>query len=186
MSTEEEDNPLAHYWLEGDSLAPPCQAEMDVVEAMLEMVSPYASKDSYVFDLGCGDGRICTAASKKFNCRSLGVEIEETEVKKFRKSVQDQCLEELVTVVHGDLRELDLQPATIICVYLLAEAMEDLLPAFYKALDNGCVMVFNTWAPKTLTPVAKRACGWSNNVNLIMFDKTSLPSDVVTAAVGEK
>jgi hypothetical protein len=29
------DDPLKAFWLEGDSLAPPCQAEQDIVDAIL-------------------------------------------------------------------------------------------------------------------------------------------------------
>ncbi len=37
---EREDGSLIGYWLEGDSLAPPCQAEMDVVDAIIDLLSP--------------------------------------------------------------------------------------------------------------------------------------------------
>jgi cyclopropane fatty-acyl-phospholipid synthase-like methyltransferase len=172
---EEDNNPLAGFWMEGDSLAPPCQAELDVVDSILDMAQP--TKGSYVFDLGCGDGRIPLAAAQKYGCRSLGVEIEPKEVAKFRQSVADLHLAHLVTVVEGDLMELDLAPATVIAVYLLPEAMDALLPAFKKALKGGAKMVFNTWAPRSLVPVERRACGFSNNVDLLLFDHTSLPAD---------
>jgi hypothetical protein len=55
---EEEDeldycNPFNSFWMEGDSLAPPCQAEYDVVNAIIDLASPYLNSESILIDLGC-------------------------------------------------------------------------------------------------------------------------------------
>jgi len=33
--------PLDHFWLEGDSLAPPCQSDIDVVYTILRLIEYY-------------------------------------------------------------------------------------------------------------------------------------------------
>jgi cyclopropane fatty-acyl-phospholipid synthase-like methyltransferase len=48
---------------------------MDAVNAIIALAN--LSSDDVLYDLGCGDGRICMAASLKHNVRTVGVEIEE-------------------------------------------------------------------------------------------------------------
>src|SRR5262245_49903538 len=45
----------------------------EVIDKMFEM-GKIAEKD-VMFDLGCGDNRICFKAAKKFGCRGVGIEI---------------------------------------------------------------------------------------------------------------
>lgn len=105
MSDSEEsgsEDALPFRWMEGDSLAPPCQSESDVIRDVLELASPtpgdvtdrcnrqcvHCGGDcmgvmgcgvrvcfcdwQVLFDLGCGDGRICIAATEKYGARSCG------------------------------------------------------------------------------------------------------------------
>ena len=45
-----------------------------VVEAMLQVAN--VTKNDYVVDLGCGDGRIPVTAAKTYGARGLGVDID--------------------------------------------------------------------------------------------------------------
>ena len=171
---ESDENPLDGYWLEGDSLAPPCQAEMDVVKAIIDLADLNAT--SVLFDLGCGDGRICLEASKSFQCRSVGCEIEEKLITAFQKSVADAHLEDKVTIVHGDLLELDLSQATVIVLYLLPEAVELIKPKLIDCLLRGVTVICNTWGPKPLPPSQTVHCGFCNNVTLLKYDLSSVQS----------
>eukprot|EP00611_Tribonema_gayanum_P028263 TRINITY_DN7213_c0_g1_i1.p1 TRINITY_DN7213_c0_g1~~TRINITY_DN7213_c0_g1_i1.p1 ORF type:complete len:175 (-),score=47.72 TRINITY_DN7213_c0_g1_i1:401-925(-) len=168
----DEDNPLPR-WLEGDSLAPPCQAGYDVVQALLEFAGVTA-KD-IVYDLGCGDGRFCTEAAEKFGARSCGIEIEEDLVQSFRAAVEAKGLQQRVRVVHGDLLEQDLSDATIIVMYLLPEALALLEPKLIRELSRGCVVVCNTWGLKSLVPVRQAAVGPFEQTNLLMYTRDCLP-----------
>ncbi len=49
---EREDGSLIGYWLEGDSLAPPCRAEMDVVDAIIDLLSPPRALVWLILDVG--------------------------------------------------------------------------------------------------------------------------------------
>ncbi|CAM9773050.1 unnamed protein product [Ectocarpus fasciculatus] len=117
------DNPLP-AWMEGDSLAPPCQADMDVVRAIVDFAGVTA--DDVLYDLGCGDGRICIEAAESRGAKACGVEIEEDLADKFRRRVAAKGLESKVSVVHGDLRDVDLSDATVVVMYLLPDAMADI------------------------------------------------------------
>lgn len=174
---EPEQSVLGGFWLEGDSLAPPCQTEMSIVQSILEF-SDITQIDT-VFDLGCGDGRICILASKMYGCHSVGVEIEADLIRKFRRNVaihmNQKHEEDLVNVWEGDLRELDLHSATLIILYLLPESIEAITPMLTIALQNGCRLVCNTWGPKTFVPIQQCSAGQYHNVTLLKYDISSLP-----------
>ena len=46
----------------------------NAVEKMLDMAK--VTKDDLVYDLGCGDGRICCMAARDFGAKSVGVDID--------------------------------------------------------------------------------------------------------------
>mmetsp|Transcript_6285 Transcript_6285/g.9400 ORF Transcript_6285/g.9400 Transcript_6285/m.9400 type:complete len:85 (-) Transcript_6285:9-263(-) len=68
---ESESNPLPQ-WLEGDSLAPPCQADYELIAEMLDFAE--IGEEDYIFDLGCGDGRVCIMAAEKYGAKACGNE----------------------------------------------------------------------------------------------------------------
>ena len=171
-STEDDSNPLEGFWLEGDSLAPPCQAELDVVDDILTLVSP--SETSVIYDLGCGDGRICLRATERFGCKSLGCEIEEDLYKSFEAKIKELGLTEKIKAVHGDLRDLDLSQATIIVLYLLPESVESIKKNLLQCLADGIVIVCNTFSIKGIIPIRTVVCGENNGVTLYLYDSRSL------------
>jgi SAM-dependent methyltransferase len=175
---EEDANPLDHFWMEGDSLAPPCQAELDVVKAILDLAEPYFNSFSTSFDtmydLGCGDGRICTEASRRFGCNSVGCEIEPRLVERFRTNVKALQLEERVTIVEGDLYDLQLNALGVVAIYLLPESVRLIRHKLEDALRHGCVLICNTWGLEGLTPKSVTACGFANNCTLLLFDASCL------------
>lgn len=164
-------------WMEGDSLAPPCQSENEVIEDILKLIAPRAKPESVIYDLGCGDGRICIAATKRFGSYSRGVEIEADLIEAFQANITEQNLSDKVIALHQDLLTVDLSDATIIVLYLLPEAIELIRGQLTAFLSRGGLLICNTWGLKGLTPIACTLSGFANNVNLYVFDNTSLPSD---------
>src|ERR1035438_8357176 len=45
----------------------------EVIEKMFEMAK--VNEKDMIFDLGCGDNRICFMAAKKYGCRGVGLEL---------------------------------------------------------------------------------------------------------------
>jgi SAM-dependent methyltransferase len=164
-------NPLNSFWMEGDSLAPPCQAEYDVVNAIIHLASPYLNSEAYLIDLGCGDGRICIAATKFCGCYSIGCEIETVLVEKFTSKVIKEGLEKKIQIIHDDLRNIDFSIAQVIVLYLLPESVLEITKSLIEAIKNGSVVICNTWGIKSLKPTKKLCCGFTNNVNLFLYDK---------------
>ncbi|RQM11918.1 hypothetical protein DD237_003082 [Peronospora effusa] len=169
-SDENEQNSGVFMWIEGDSLAPPCQSDRDVVSKIVEIAR--VTPDDVVFDLGCGDGRICIEAAKRFGARARGVEIEEFLIERFRKLIVANEIQQLVSVSHGDLLEEDLSEATVIVTYLLPDALDQLTPKFVKLLnqsDKNVRIICNTWGIRGLTPDERYDVGPYDNVPLFVY-----------------
>jgi len=166
------------FWMEGDSLAPPCQADLPVVIALLEFASP--SPLSTLHDWGAGDGRVCVLASKLYGCKSVGCELEASLVLLFQANVarEEEACASRIQILHGDLREkidmATIDSNTIITMYLLAEGIEEIKPLLSQALGLGAVCICNSWGPKEWTPVAVCDCGPYNNVRLMKYDASSI------------
>jgi len=108
---DDEHDPLrVGMWLEGDSLAPPCGSSISVIHSLIDLAfeSEQLPKDraenyknEVLYDLGCGDGRICLEAywrymngdkngerqdlPKMIQC--VGVEIENDLIVRFRELI---------------------------------------------------------------------------------------------------
>ena len=68
-------NPLqVGFWMDGDSLAPPCGSSISTIHTLLEFAR--VSPDDVLYDLGCGDARVCLEAFVHYHCQTIGVEIE--------------------------------------------------------------------------------------------------------------
>ena len=155
-------------------MAPPCQTDMDGGEAILDFAGLHES--SVLYDLGCGDGRICILGSKMYGCKSTGAEIEELLVNKFKANVAKEKLESLVTVEDSDLREIKINDATHIVLYLLPESIEEITPRLVDALNNGTILICNTWGPRSFQPVEHKVCGEGGMINLYKYTKDSIPN----------
>jgi SAM-dependent methyltransferase len=174
----EEHNPLqVGFWMEGDSLAPPCGTGVATIHRLLEFsgVSPHDT----IYDLGCGDARICLEAYAKYHCRAIGVEVEhdlveranflisklQPETERPRPRVIEQDLREVLrTVVNlakkggneNDSQELPLP--TVIFLYLLPDALKviaDDLKELLHTLPPTLRIVCNTWGLVGLDPIEK-------------------------------
>src|SRR5438874_1771716 len=89
----------------------------EVIEKMFELAD--IRPGEVVYDLGCGDGRIPVMASKRYNVRTWGFDIDPIMVKKSLENVKANRVEHLVTIKHEDIFELDLSRADVITLYLL-------------------------------------------------------------------
>jgi SAM-dependent methyltransferase len=87
--SEIETNPLqVGFWMEGDSLAPPCGCTVSTIHALLEFAR--VSTTDVVYDFGCGDGRVCLEAFARYHCRTVGIEIE-AELVNRANELSDTC-----------------------------------------------------------------------------------------------
>ena len=160
-SDSDDDDPLRPgVWMEGDSLAPPCGTAVQAIHHILDFTS--VSKDDTLYDLGCGDGRICLEAIATRNCQQcVGIEIEADLVERGNHLVSTTLTnsqQERIQIMQKDLREIvstlvnkigetekekdahdtadnhNLPPPTVIILYLLPDAIKDLENDFLEML----------------------------------------------------
>ena len=124
----------------------------EVIQKMFEMAK--VTKDDVIFDLGCGDNRICYMAAKKFGCRGVGIEINPDRIReamdqyeKFNGGKEFEKLLSLVEVRHGDaLAVKDLKDATVVVMYMFPEFMDLWFPIAEKTLKPGTRIVSHDYS----------------------------------------
>ena len=116
-----------------------------IIEKMFEMAK--VGKDDVVFDLGCGDGRICAMAAKKWGCRGVGVDIEPERVLLWPETIKKYNVTNFVykgmlEYRLGDaLKVPDLNKASVVMLYMFPEFMDQLKPMAQKTLKPGSRIV---------------------------------------------
>jgi predicted RNA methylase len=93
------------------------------------------------FDLGSGDGRTVIMAAKTFGARSVGVEMREDLAKRAMSVINDNGLNDRVTIVNGDMFKVDLTAADVVFLYLTTSANEKIKPKMEAELKRGVRIV---------------------------------------------
>jgi SAM-dependent methyltransferase len=119
--------------------APYMPTPQDVVDAMLAMAR-VTWRDT-VYDPGCGDGRFVITAARRYGARGVGIDIEAWCVEESRENARCAGVERLVTVVHGDARQVDLSPATVGTLYMPTRWNVMFLPKLRRELAPGSRIV---------------------------------------------
>jgi SAM-dependent methyltransferase len=127
----------------------------EVVDKMFELAD--IRPGEVVYDLGCGDGRIPVMASKKFGVRSWGFDIDPVRVRESLENVKKSRVENLVTIKHQDIFELDLSKADVITLYLLPRLNVKLIPQLDK-LKPGCRIVSHDFNMEGVRPKREIRC----------------------------
>jgi SAM-dependent methyltransferase len=97
-----------------------------VVDEMLKLAD--VKPGDVVYDLGCGDGRIAIAAAKRGAAKSVCVDIDPQRIQEAHANVKAEGVEDKVTIVQGDLFQMDFSDATVVTLYLLPDLNLKLRP----------------------------------------------------------
>ncbi len=116
----------------------------EVVTAMLKLAK-VGPKD-VVYDLGCGDGMIVTAAAKEFGATAIGIDINPVRVKEANERVSKAGVTDKVKILNEDLFEAKISDATVVTLYLLQTLNEKLIPKLNKELKPGTRIVSQTFS----------------------------------------
>lgn len=125
-------------------LAPYVATPPDVVDRMLRLAGVTAT--DVVYDLGCGDGRIVIAAAKQFGARGVGVDIDPVRIRESMANARQAGVDALVTFRVEDALRVDVSPATVVTLYLLAESNVKLRPILSRQLRPGARIVSHNFA----------------------------------------
>ena len=90
-----------------------------IVEAMLRLAKP--TKDDFLVDLGCGDGRLPIMAATKFGTRGFGVDLNPLRIKEARANAAKAGVTDKVEFIEGDLFKTDFKKASVLTLYLLPD-----------------------------------------------------------------
>ncbi len=123
---------------------------------MLELAE--VGPDDVVYDLGSGDGRIVIAAAQKFGARAVGIEIRGVLAEQSSEEIARLGLQKSARIIHGDMFEADLGPATVVTLYQLRAVNERLRPLLEKKLRwsarvVSCDFEIPGWTPKRMVEV---------------------------------
>lgn len=131
----------------------------EVIEKMFEMGK--INKNDVIFDLGCGDNRICFMAAKKFGSRGVGIETNPVRIREamdmFDKYNKDDAISygtavklPLVETRHGDaLAMKDIGDASVVVMYMFPEFMTLWFPIAHEKLKPGTRILSHdySWEP---------------------------------------
>jgi len=120
-------------------IAPFVPSPPQVVRQMLVLAQLRAGE--VFFDLGAGDGRTVIMAAKDFGARAVGVELREDLAKKALSTIYDNSLQDRVTIVNGDMFNVDLTSADVVFLYLTTSANEKVKPKLEAELKPGVRVV---------------------------------------------
>ena len=120
-------------------LAPFVPSPMDVVDRMLRLAA--VSDGDTVYDMGSGDGRIPIRAAELFGAKGVGIELDPALVEDSRARIKERGLEDKVSILQGDILQTDFSDATVVTIYLLVSANDQLRPIMEKSLKPGTRVV---------------------------------------------
>ena len=109
-----------------------------LVKRMLQLGG--VTKDSYVIDLGAGDGKIVIAAARDFGARGLGIEYNPDMVAHAQRLAQAAGVADRARFEKADIFESDFSKADVITMYLLPTLNLRLRPTLMK-LKPGTKLV---------------------------------------------
>jgi protein-L-isoaspartate O-methyltransferase len=148
-----------------ERLAPYVPSPQVVVERMLEAADLKSGET--VYDLGCGDGRVVITAAREFKAKGVGVELSPELARQARDQVRTLGLTNRVTIIQGDLLEVDLKPADVVTLYLLTSSNERLKPLVEANLRPGARVVSHDFMMRGWKPVRIDTVPATNRTHMI-------------------
>ena len=134
-----------------------------VVEEMLRLADVRA--EDFVIDLGSGDGRVVSAAVKKFGARGIGVDLDPDRIQESEYNASVAGVTDRVEFQRQDLFKFDISRASVIAMYLLPSVNLRLRPRLLSELKPGTRIVshdfdLGDWAPDAKSTVRKNVFLW--------------------------
>jgi len=111
----------------------------EVVEEMLKIAG--VNKDDFVYDLGCGDGRIVITAAQKAGARGVGVDLDPLRIRESKENARKAGVTDRVKFFKQDLFQADIRRATVVMLYLWPEVNLRLRPKLLRELKPGTRVV---------------------------------------------
>jgi SAM-dependent methyltransferase len=133
--------------------------DLTIVNAMLTLAN--VTRDDVVYDLGCGDGRIVIAAAKEFGARGVGVDLDPQRIREAQANAVRAGVADRVTFRVQDIFDTEIQPATVVTLFLSPELNARLRPKLTSQLKPGSRIVshrygIGDWMPERTVTLSVR------------------------------
>jgi len=141
--------------------------DLEIVNAMLTLAS--VARDDVVYDLGCGDGRVVIAAAKEVGARGVGVDLDPQRIREAQANAVRAGVADRVTFRVQDIFDTDIQPATVVTLFLSPELNARLRPKLTSQLKASTRIVshrygIGEWVPERTATLSVR--GTRNHIFL--------------------
>ena len=117
--------------------------------------------EDVLYDLGCGDGRICIQAVRHFGCRATGVDIDLQRIHECTENARKAQVGDRARFLRASFFDVDISDATVVTLYLLPAINVRLRPKLLFDLKPGTRVVSNyfpigDWSPDVTVHVHHR------------------------------
>ncbi|KAG1674404.1 hypothetical protein FOA52_012931 [Chlamydomonas sp. UWO 241] len=110
-----------------------------IVARMLSLAK--VTKDDVIFDLGCGDGKVLTAAATRVGARGVGYELDPELAELAAANAVRLKVDHLVEIICGDAAAADVSRASVLALYLSDSGNKELLRRLGPSLSPGTRVV---------------------------------------------
>ena len=131
---------------EGKKISCPFLSSGVITEALLEFVENEGliSKDDIVYDIGCGNGDIIVALSKKFGCHTYGLDIDPVLIATANRRAAEESVSDLVHAEIGEAESVNLkdpQQATVIYLFLVPHCLVRVSKIILASCPEGTTVI---------------------------------------------
>ncbi len=132
----------------------------EVIDAMLKVAN--ITKGDILYDLGCGDGRICITAAQKYGVCGVGLDISLKRITEAQENARRAGVAQRVRFLQQDfLGNIDISEATVVTLFLLPDINLKLRPKLLHELRPGTRIISNSfdmgdWVPEHVVEVGWR------------------------------
>lgn len=123
----------------GELDVPYVQTAPEHVTAMLKLAK--VTRNDYVVDLGCGDGRVVIAAAREFGAHGLGVDLSPDRIDEANQNARQAGVSDLASFRVQNLFDTDLSRATVVTFFLLPDVNSNLRQKLLTQLPPGARVV---------------------------------------------
>ena len=111
----------------------------EIIDGMLRLAN--VRPGDVLYDLGCGDGRIVVTAAEKYGIRAVGVDISPRRIAEARLNARRHGVESRVQFLQEDAKKVEISEATVVTIYLSADANLRLVEKLRSELSPGARIV---------------------------------------------